>query len=168
MTVDDFLSRLDGVRPTARGHVALCPAHADRNPSLSVAEGDDGRILIRDFAGCTAKEILVVMGLTFADLWPDRALRPRHKRPIQKRWRFDWRRTSRDVLHHADTLFLRTESVLAVAQHLHINTWTERELHAALGVVAQAYEDRKRAALLWDVAVSLRVRGLALEREACA
>ncbi len=163
MTLDDFLSRLDGVRPTARGHLALCPAHADKHPSLSVAEGDDGRILIQCFAGCTAKEILAVMGLTFADLWPDRAPRRRPRRPIHKPWRYDWRRTSRDVLNHADALFLRTESVLAVARGLIIDSWTDCELDAALGAVSRAYGDTERATLLEEVAFGLRCRGLKRE-----
>ncbi|MET4794443.1 putative DNA primase/helicase [Bradyrhizobium japonicum] len=39
-----------------------CPSHGkgrgDRNPSLSVADGDDGRLLARCFAGCDFLEIL--------------------------------------------------------------------------------------------------------------
>jgi hypothetical protein len=39
-----------------------CPNHGkgrgDRNPSLSVADGDDGRLLLRCFAGCDFLEIL--------------------------------------------------------------------------------------------------------------
>ena len=51
MTVTDLLNRLDRLRKTGEGWSALCPAHADKNPSLSVGMGDGGQILLRCFAG---------------------------------------------------------------------------------------------------------------------
>jgi putative DNA primase/helicase len=44
-------SALAGHR-SGRGWMARCPAHDDRNPSLSIADGTDGRILMTCFAGC--------------------------------------------------------------------------------------------------------------------
>lgn len=40
--------------PDARGeYLAFCPAHDDRNtPNLRVREAEDGRVLLRCFAGC--------------------------------------------------------------------------------------------------------------------
>jgi hypothetical protein len=38
--------------------VACCPAHDDRNPSLKLADGRDGRLLARCFAGCTFAAIM--------------------------------------------------------------------------------------------------------------
>jgi hypothetical protein len=57
------LSRLDGVRPSRRGWSARCPAHTDTSPSLSVARGLGGRVLLRCFAGCNYSEILTALGL---------------------------------------------------------------------------------------------------------
>ena len=37
---------------------ACCPAHADRTPSLSLADGADGRLLLHCHAGCEFREIL--------------------------------------------------------------------------------------------------------------
>ena len=37
-----ILSRLEGVRKVGNGWVALCPAHDDHNPSLSIGFGSDG------------------------------------------------------------------------------------------------------------------------------
>ncbi len=170
--IQHFAGSLERVRWGSSGRVvACCPAHPDRNPSLSISLGERG-LLVKCWAGCAVEEIVQAMGLRTADLFYDgnsdqQQPRRRPRRPIHKPWRYDWRRISRDVLHYADTLFLRTESVLAVARHVSINDWTDDELHAALGAIAQAYEDRGRADLLWDVSVSLRTRGLALEREAC-
>lgn len=71
--IDALLTRLQRVRQTGAGHwTALCPAHADRSPSLSIHETRDGRILIHCFAGCGPGEILSSVGLTFSDLFPER------------------------------------------------------------------------------------------------
>ena len=70
--IDTVLGHLDGVRGGGGGHTARCPAHDDRHSSLSVAEGDDGRVLLRCFAGCTAEAIVGALGLTLADLFPAR------------------------------------------------------------------------------------------------
>lgn len=63
---------------------ARCPnttahRHGDRNPSLSVAQGDDGRALIHCATGCTIETITQTLGLTIIDLYPDRE--PANQRP---------------------------------------------------------------------------------------
>ncbi len=51
------------------GILVFCSVHEDRNrPSLSLAEGTDGRLLVHCFAGCPTKEVLVAVGLSIADL----------------------------------------------------------------------------------------------------
>lgn len=79
MLVDEFLSRLEGVksRGTSRW-VARCPAHKDRSPSLSIRTAPDGRILLHDFGGCEVLQILDALGLAAADLFPER---------LNARWR---------------------------------------------------------------------------------
>jgi hypothetical protein len=69
VTVEAFLAGLECVRKSGHGWVARCPAHEDRSPSLSVREGDDGRVLVRCFAGCTAEKITASLGLKLADLF---------------------------------------------------------------------------------------------------
>ena len=51
--LDVLLERLERVTQTPSGWMARCPGHEDRHPSLSIREGDDGRILIHCHAGCT-------------------------------------------------------------------------------------------------------------------
>ena len=73
MTADTLLSRLDRVKKTGRAEwVARCPAHDDRNPSLSIAEAADGRVLVHCFSGCSAADVLDALGLDMADLFPMR------------------------------------------------------------------------------------------------
>lgn len=70
--IETLLTRLDAVRKAGKGWIARCPAHEDGSPSLSVAGGDDGRVLLRCFGGCTAAEIVAAVGLELADLFPQR------------------------------------------------------------------------------------------------
>lgn len=71
MSAEILLSRLDKVRQTGTGRwMALCPAHTDKSPSLSVRELDDGRVLVHCFSGCEVHAVLDAAGLIFADLYP--------------------------------------------------------------------------------------------------
>jgi KaiC/GvpD/RAD55 family RecA-like ATPase len=54
------------------GHSWQCPAHEDNSPSLSVTEGDDGRVLLNCHAGCPAENVVAALGLTMSDLFPPR------------------------------------------------------------------------------------------------
>jgi hypothetical protein len=63
------LERLKGVRKTSGGYKALCPAHDDHEPSLSVAKGDDGRALLHCFAGCSPEEVTGALGLKMDELF---------------------------------------------------------------------------------------------------
>jgi len=65
--------RLHGCGPRRTGRrqwASHCPGHGDSKPSLSVSEGDDGRVLVHCHAGCTLQSILFVLGLKPADLFP--------------------------------------------------------------------------------------------------
>jgi hypothetical protein len=72
-TLGNVLANLKGVRPSLHGWKACCPAHADREPSLSIGLGEQGQVLLKCFAGCSLERILEAMGLTITDLFPDGA-----------------------------------------------------------------------------------------------
>ena len=57
-SLETVLSRLEGVRRVGSGWLARCPAHPDREPSLSVGAGEGGRLLLHCFAGCDFGEIV--------------------------------------------------------------------------------------------------------------
>ena len=67
--IELFLSLLSGVKKSGVGFMACCPAHDDRSPSLSVKEGEDGRVLLHCFAGCTFNEVIGSLGLNPRDLF---------------------------------------------------------------------------------------------------
>lgn len=68
------LERLAERNLTARGsgvsYKAQCPAHDDREPSLSITEKADGRVLLHCFAGCLVNDVLAELGLSFGEIGP--------------------------------------------------------------------------------------------------
>src|SRR5829696_6205131 len=48
-----------------------CPGHEDRQPSLSVAEGRDGCVVLHCHAGCRTEDVIAHLGLDWADLYPE-------------------------------------------------------------------------------------------------
>ena len=81
--IQRLLSRLDGVRATSpERFVARCPAHADKDPSLSIRVTVDGTALIRCWAGCDTADVLAAVDLTFRDLFvQDPGRPPANSRP---------------------------------------------------------------------------------------
>jgi hypothetical protein len=71
--IDQVLSKLPTATKTAGGWSARCPAHDDRRASLSVATGDDGRILLHCHAGCPVEKVVGALGLAMKDLGPTHA-----------------------------------------------------------------------------------------------
>lgn len=76
MNVEDVLPRLEGVIGRAPQWHARCPAHDDRNASLSISVGDDGRVLLTCWAGCDLAAIVHAIGLGVRDLFPANGSRP--------------------------------------------------------------------------------------------
>lgn len=71
--VDRLLPLLEGVKPTGDSRwKARCPAHDDRDPSLSVTEVDD-RVLLKCFAGCPTEDIVEKLGLEMGDLFAEKS-----------------------------------------------------------------------------------------------
>lgn len=69
MTLQEILSRLHGVHGSGKQYTARCPAHDDHNASLSIGQGDDGKILLHCHAGCDVENILAALGLKKSDLF---------------------------------------------------------------------------------------------------
>jgi hypothetical protein len=68
------VSELVNGRPIGAGKwIACCPAHDDRSPSLSIAEGRDGRALLFCHAGCEIEAIARAIGVEVRALFIDDA-----------------------------------------------------------------------------------------------
>ena len=72
--LNTLLSRLEKVQHIGNNrYKALCPAHDDRSPSLAIKDDSD-RLLLHCFSGCETTDVLGAIGLTFADIMPDKAM----------------------------------------------------------------------------------------------
>ena len=72
-----ILSKLKKVKGAGHGKwSALCPAHDDKKPSLSVGLGEDGKVLLHCHAGCDVREMVAAIGMTEADLFADAPAQP--------------------------------------------------------------------------------------------
>jgi hypothetical protein len=68
--IDTLLGRLDKVRQVKPNTwMACCPAHDDKSPSLKVSEAEDGRVLVKCWAGCTTEQVVGAAGLELRDLF---------------------------------------------------------------------------------------------------
>jgi hypothetical protein len=85
MTTEEFLARLENVRPAGRGRwTARCPAHDDHRNSLSVAATTD-RTLAHCHTGCTIEEIAAGARCSPRDLFFGTNGHQTHRGPSAKR-----------------------------------------------------------------------------------
>jgi 5S rRNA maturation endonuclease (ribonuclease M5) len=63
MDIKQVLDRLKKVHRNSKGWSARCPAHDDKRNSLSVSEGEDGKVLFKCHAGCSYAAIIAALGL---------------------------------------------------------------------------------------------------------
>ena len=107
--VELLLSRLEHVRANRNGTwVARCPAHDDRSPSLSIATGDDGKVLLHCFAGCGAVDVVEAVGLELSSLFPET--------PAwigQRRSRVDYKALVNLLQHEITVLIIAAQKVRA-------------------------------------------------------
>jgi hypothetical protein len=98
--VELVLSKLPDAKPSPNGRdwQARCPAHDDRNPSLSIAEGEDGRALLRCHAGCATEAVVAAMGIRMADLMPTTPNQPGRAASQQIVKAYDYRDEHGDLL----------------------------------------------------------------------
>lgn len=80
--VDALTAHGSRVNPNRRA--AQCPAHDDRNASLSIGRRttDPPGLLLKCHKGCTAEDITAALGLTMADLFDEPAQRARSQREV--------------------------------------------------------------------------------------
>lgn len=140
MNIDNFLTCFDQPRKVGRNWLVRCAAHKDRTPSLSIAEGDDGRILLRCFSGCSSEDIVEQMGLSLSDLFPE-AMPPRQKSEYlkQKEAKQEITQEIHDLNRSMDALFRKSEATIRAATGIDISGWSEGELDRAMDILGDAY-----------------------------
>lgn len=82
MPADKLLPRLHKVRLVKpRQWTALCAGHPDKSPSLRIKETEDGKLLLKCWAGCSATQIVAAVGLDMRDLFPESGQYPGRRGP---------------------------------------------------------------------------------------
>jgi len=118
--VDDYvLTRLTGVRRRCTNRwIALCPAHEDTNPSLSLFQTHD-RFLMHCWAGCRVTDICAAIGITLAELYLDRygkpdsvAIRQRRAAQSLEYWRQAEIRRCAEDLRTRDTIIRQIDRAI--------------------------------------------------------
>jgi putative DNA primase/helicase len=64
----ECLAKALGGRKTGGAWTARCPAHDDRNPSLTISTGNQGKVLVHCHAGCDQAQLIAA--LRSRGLWP--------------------------------------------------------------------------------------------------
>jgi hypothetical protein len=105
MNVESFLARLSGVRRSGCGWQAVCPAHDDKHPSLSITTRNE-KILVFCHARCSIESICAALKIKVSDLFPQ-------SRPTEKDRPGIVRRVERQVANLRSRLSPR-ERVLPV------------------------------------------------------
>jgi putative DNA primase/helicase len=75
------IARALGGRKAGSTWMAICPAHDDRDPSLSIRDAGDGKVLVRCHAGCEQKQ--VIAALKSRGIWSDTGRRQGRMRGFQ-------------------------------------------------------------------------------------
>ena len=70
MKIESILNYFSAVQELGAGRfMALCPAHKDKTPSLSISQGNNGKTVLNCLAGCETKDVLGKVGLKMKDLF---------------------------------------------------------------------------------------------------
>lgn len=68
MLINEIVTRFKGVKTDSNGYKCKCPAHADKEASLSISHSN-GKTLISCHSGCSLESILDSVGLKITDLF---------------------------------------------------------------------------------------------------
>jgi hypothetical protein len=143
MTPEQFLTLLDDVRSRGADHwSAQCPGHArQRTGSLSIRRGEDGRILVHDFGGCSVQTICQAVGVHLKELFGDAVSTREAVRDAQRQREAARRQRERENRLKDREADARREAARLIqsAQGIDISTWSEKRLDAALNTLADAY-----------------------------
>lgn len=119
-----------GHHPKRNGnsYSSRCPAHEDRNPSLSVSESQDGKLLIKCHAGCTLDEICNTLAIKPYDLFPLKVQYHTEKyRPSQQQAKIEYIYTDEHGVHLYKKIRLPRKS-------FYIETWSEEKWVSGLKI----------------------------------
>jgi hypothetical protein len=151
----ETIAKALGGRKVGGGWMARCPAHDDRKPSLSIRDGDGGKVLVRCHAGCDQES--VIAELRDHGLWPEGG---RHSFSRHASRDHNERQPEQDEAKRRDTALAIWQSAMPAngtlveaylaARGLHLPAPPTLRFHAGL---------KHRSGGIWPAMVALVTRG---------
>lgn len=136
--IGNLLNRLEKVKGKKGRWTACCPAHGDRSPSLAVTQLDDGRILLKCFAGCSAYEIVTAVGMDIKDLFPkEELLGKKHDNQAIKSERRPFYATDLLRIIHFEAL-ITSIAAFDLSEGRHVSTEDRKRLKTAFERINEA------------------------------
>ncbi|MEA5113351.1 MAG: hypothetical protein VB050_04925 [Geobacteraceae bacterium] len=86
MKAEELAKALGRYTSAPNGFMACCPAHDDKNPSLSIKDSVDGKILVHCHAGCSQDKVVTV--LKAKGLWPTESPTKRVKQIVTGKYEY--------------------------------------------------------------------------------
>ncbi len=150
----ETIAKALGGRKAGGGWTARCPVHNDRTPSLSIRDGDGGKVLVHCHSGCDQRRVIAT--LRAASLWTEHCWRtfPRPAPRVGKHEpdQDDAKRTAAALAIWQSTMPAKgtlVETYLA-SRGLHLPAVPTLRFHAGL---------KHPAGDIWPVMVALVTRG---------
>jgi len=163
--LENVLERLSGVTSYGASWKALCPAHSDRRPSLTIKTGYRG-LLVKCWAGCSLSDICQAIGLTESSLFFDAPSSPFDKKRgtvherVNLNWRWNWRKQIFQILNITEVQGVLAEDFLGKVQSLPAESLNDEQRDFLLEKISLAYSwidlSESLAELCFDVAQSQR------------
>jgi putative DNA primase/helicase len=150
----ETIAKALGGRPIGGTWTACCPAHDDRTPSLSIRDADDGKVLVRYYAGCDQER--VITALRGRGLWANDPSRPpSHKVPAPFEHKPEPDDTRR--IEAALAIWEIAERALGTLVEVYI---ASRGIHLAVPVALRFHPGLKHpSGGIWPAMVGLVTRG---------
>jgi hypothetical protein len=156
MNAETIAKSLGGRKVGSNGWIARCPGHDDHDPSLSIQDTADGKVLLYCFSGCTQAQVIAV--LRSLGLWESAV---RHRGSLMGR-------PSRQSANNRSDYAERTVAALSVWQHTSAGcgTLVESYLHSRGLTIPPPPNLRFHGGLrhpsgnLWPAMVALVTRGI--------
>jgi putative DNA primase/helicase len=154
----ESIAKAFGGRKTGCGWMACCPAHDDREPSLSIREADNGKVLVRCHAGCDQGR--VIAALRSRRVWNENGHRYRRFNRLVPRIAANDQTDCDDAKRSSAALAIWHSATLAggtlvetylVSRGLHLPPPRTRRFHSGL---------KHPSGSIWPTMVALVTRGL--------
>jgi hypothetical protein len=75
MTLNEIIT-IFNAKQKGNNYEANCPAHDDKTPSLCIAQGNNGNVVMKCQAGCPTEKVLAAKGLKMSDLFANNPVMP--------------------------------------------------------------------------------------------